>query len=166
MGTGYRGYNGTNIPHGTNYVNNGVRPGSGTYVNSGHVGNTVYVTGNGRGSGTGGRVGAAVAGGVIGAAVGAYGGYKLGKMVGSHGYNGNYGYYDVNYRYVKCPPPPKILVDPETKVSYIPTTVAYDSRCHYYDKEPPKVYPGYEFRTQIHPIVLTVTIKRIDYLIH
>ena len=85
-----------------------------------------------------------VAGSALGAAVGAYGGYKLGKMVGGLGRDGHYGYYDDSYRYVRCDPPPKIEVDPETKITYIPNTITYDTRCHYYDMEPPSVHPYYK----------------------
>ncbi|CAG2179241.1 unnamed protein product [Oppiella nova] len=100
--------------------------------------------GKSKGMGGLGGLGAGAAGGLAGAALGAYGGYKLGKMVGHLGRGGNYGYYDDHYKYVRCDPPPKIETDPETNITYIPKTVEYDARCHYYDRQPPRVYPGYE----------------------
>ncbi|XP_054164653.1 calcium-binding protein P-like [Oppia nitens] len=109
--------------------------------------------GTGMGSGLGnmgksksgiGALGAGALGGAAGAALGAYGGYKLGRMVGGLGSMGHYGYYDDRYKYVKCDPPPKIEFDPQTNITYIPKTIEYDARCHYYDQRPPHVYPGYE----------------------
>lgn len=45
-----------------------------------------------KGGGLGSTLGAAGFGAVAGTALGAYGGYKMGKMVGSLGRNGHYGY--------------------------------------------------------------------------
>ncbi len=47
--------------------------------------------GKSRGGGLGSTLGAAGFGAVAGTALGAYGGYKMGKMVGSLGRSGHYG---------------------------------------------------------------------------
>lgn len=90
-------------------------------------------------------MGSAGFGALAGSALGAYGGYKLGRMVGSLGRNGYYGYYNDNGRYMRCEPPRTIKVDPETNVTYIPLEEDYDKRCSYFPNQPPSYYrgPGY-----------------------